>query len=322
MKKVSIIIPLYNLQQTIGKCIDSTQRQDIAPEEYEVIVIDDGSTDGSLAAAQEAARESGNVRVFSRPNAGVSEARNFGLDTAMGDYIVFLDADDYLEPRILGTAIAAMERDTLDMLCVRAQAVDGQGKTIPFWSDRFFTNFGSCVWTGKDILRRGMIPIIWVYIYRRDLFTGHSLRMKPIRHEDEEFVPRALYYARRVGYLPELFYNYYQRPDSFMNNYKPEQAFYMIPAMQSLAQFAEQVEQDGDREGGKLIRQRIGEATFAHCRSTVERDAANARKLIGRLRKSGLFPLRHRHLKLYHILLNLSTPLFIRYYQMQGNKNK
>lgn len=318
--KASIIIPLYNLGDIIGKCIASAVDQDLPPEEYEIIVVDDGSTDGSFSAATKEAEGHGNVRVFTKPNAGVSEARNFGVDRARGDYIVFVDADDLLEPRMLGTAVAAMERERLDMLCVRARAVDQQGVPVPYWSDRKFAGLDTQIRSGKEVILKGLFPMVWAYVYTRELLTTHPLRMKPIRHEDEEFIPRALYYARRVGYLPELFYNYVLRPDSFMGNYRPEQAFQMVPAMQSLAQFAEEVEREGDVEGALTIRRRIGIATFMHCKRTVRRGGGNARELIERLHSAGLFPLQYPRRKFRYWLLNASTTLFILYYSLHSRK--
>ena len=94
MKKISIIIPLYNLEGLIGKCIASALDQDLPPEEYEVIVVDDGSTDGSLAAAQRAACGHANVQVHAKPNEGVSMARNYGTERAAGRYVMYVDADD------------------------------------------------------------------------------------------------------------------------------------------------------------------------------------------------------------------------------------
>lgn len=82
MKKVSIIIPLYNLEKLIGKCIASALGQDLSPEEYEILVIDDGSTDGSLAAAEKAAQGHPNVHVYTKPNEGLSRTRNYGTDRA------------------------------------------------------------------------------------------------------------------------------------------------------------------------------------------------------------------------------------------------
>ena len=105
MKKVSIIIPLYNLEKLIGKCIASALGQDLSPEEYEILVIDDGSTDGSLAAAEKAAQGHPNVHVYTKPNEGLSRTRNYGTDRAAGRYVMYLDADDYLEPNVLGRLV-------------------------------------------------------------------------------------------------------------------------------------------------------------------------------------------------------------------------
>ena len=88
MKKVSIIIPLYNLEKLIGKCIASALGQDLSPEEYEILVIDDGSTDGSLAAAEKAAQGHPNVHVYTKPNEGLSRTRNYGTDRAAGRYVI------------------------------------------------------------------------------------------------------------------------------------------------------------------------------------------------------------------------------------------
>ena len=109
MKKVSIIIPLYNLEKLIGKCIASALGQDLSPEEYEILVIDDGSTDGSLAAAEKAAQGHPNVHVYTKPNEGLSRTRNYGTDRAAGRYVMYLDADDYLEPNVLGRLVETME---------------------------------------------------------------------------------------------------------------------------------------------------------------------------------------------------------------------
>ena len=117
MKKISIIIPLYNLEGLIGKCIASALDQDLPPEEYEVIVVDDGSTDGSLAAAQRAACGHANVQVHAKPNEGVSMARNYGTERAAGRYVMYVDADDYLSPGVLGRLTQIMDRERLDMLC-------------------------------------------------------------------------------------------------------------------------------------------------------------------------------------------------------------
>ena len=154
MKKISIIIPLYNLEGLIGKCIASALDQDLPPEEYEVIVVDDGSTDGSLAAAQRAACGHANVQVHAKPNEGVSLARNYGTERAAGRYVMYVDADDYLSPGVLGGLTQIMDRERLDMLCFDMAGVDEHGGDLPLWSDGLFARGGGEVQSGRDFLRR------------------------------------------------------------------------------------------------------------------------------------------------------------------------
>ena len=153
MKKISIIIPLYNLEGLIGKCIASALDQDLPPEEYEVIVVDDGSTDGSLAAAQRAACGHANVQVHAKPNEGVSLARNYGTERAAGRYVMYVDADDYLSPGVLGGLTQIMDRERLDMLCFDMAGVDEHGGDLPLWSDGLFARGGGEVQSGRDFLR-------------------------------------------------------------------------------------------------------------------------------------------------------------------------
>ena len=135
MKKISIIIPLYNLEGLIGKCIASALDQDLPPEEYEVIVVDDGSTDGSLAAAQRAACGHANVQVHAKPIEGVSLARNYGTERAAGRYVMYVDADDYLSPGVLGGLTRIMDRERPDMRCFDMAGVDEHSGDLPLWSD-------------------------------------------------------------------------------------------------------------------------------------------------------------------------------------------
>lgn len=139
---LSIIVPVYNVEQYLAKCIDSLLRQDLASEEYEVILVDDGSTDNSgriaeiegLRIEEKGVRklryvkpETGHIgagddyrtpriRVIHQPNMGLSAARNAGLRIAQGKYVQFVDSDDYLEPNVLGGLVRQMEEQKLDVL--------------------------------------------------------------------------------------------------------------------------------------------------------------------------------------------------------------
>ena len=209
MKKISIIIPLYNLEGLIGKCIASALDQDLPPEEYEVIVVDDGSTDGSLAAAQRAACGHANVQVHAKPNEGVSMARNYGTERAAGRYVMYVDADDYLSPGVLGRLTQIMDRERLDMLCFDMAGVDEHGGDLPLWSDGLFARGGGEVQSGRDFLRRDcFLPMACAYVYDRTMLERHGLGMLPMRHEDEEFTPRVLLQAQRVVLTGQEIYYY------------------------------------------------------------------------------------------------------------------
>lgn len=94
--KLSIIIPVYNTEKYVGECLDSSVEQDILKNEYEIICIDDGSTDGSLNVLTEYSNKYENIHVYSQKNQGVSAARNAGISVASGKYVWFVDSDDYI----------------------------------------------------------------------------------------------------------------------------------------------------------------------------------------------------------------------------------
>ena len=128
MLKLSVIVPVYNVAPYLRKCVESLLKQDLSAEEYEIIFVDDGSTDGSGELCDEFASsneleserisELGKpvIRVIHQKNGGLSSARNTGLAAATGKYVEFVDSDDYLEPNVLGGLIAQCERENLDVL--------------------------------------------------------------------------------------------------------------------------------------------------------------------------------------------------------------
>ena len=99
--KLSIIMPVYNVEDYLCKCIDSVLNQDY--EDYEVILVDDGSPDECPKICDSYAKKHDNIRVVHRENGGLSAARNSGIEVAIGEYILFVDSDDYIEPNVLGT---------------------------------------------------------------------------------------------------------------------------------------------------------------------------------------------------------------------------
>lgn len=238
--KLSIIVPIYNVEPYLRKCVESLLVQDLSPEEYEIILVDDGSTDGCPAICDEYAqtlhpsegsRKGVNIKVIHQPNAGLSAARNTGIMAAKGDYVCFVDSDDYWESNVLGGLMAQVERDNLDVLRFKWQNVNDAYEVFnPNKSDPYrLEDYSSDVTTGEDFLntRFGYACYAVQFIIRRSLLVGSSLNAKRsslnvpsilftpgIHFEDTDWTPRMLLAAQRVASTDTMVYDYLVREGS------------------------------------------------------------------------------------------------------------
>lgn len=225
MIRLSIIIPVYNVERYLRKCLDSVLQQDIPYDEYEIIVVNDGSPDDSARVVQKVQEVqlgqdgSTNIKLVNRENGGLSAARNTGLEHAIGEYVWFIDSDDWVEPNCIGSLLTYAEDNHLDVNCFGLQLAFEDGKTEKY-------NI-SCEKHRRDysgdefICKVGMPPAAWAALYRRDFLLKNKLRfMEGILHEDQEFTPRAYFLAKRVAYTDMIVYNYLQRTGSIMKSGK------------------------------------------------------------------------------------------------------
>ena len=195
MIKLSIIVPVYGVEQYLRKCVDSLLAQDLPSSDYEIILVDDESPDASPQICDEYATKSQEsrvksqelpcIRVIHRKNGGLSAARNSGIEIAQGEYLMFVDSDDYIEPNVLGELLAQMERDNLDVLRYRLQYVRIKDERVselgneseyevynPYKSDPFKGNDYSEIPTdGVTFLNTRMSTACyaWAFIIKRDL---------------------------------------------------------------------------------------------------------------------------------------------------------
>ena len=220
MKKLSIIIPIYNVEEYLAKCLESVCRgQGLTPDEYEVIVVNDGTPDNSREIAVELAAKYPNIVIQDRPNGGLSAARNTGLDVAQGKYVIFVDSDDYLEPDCLGKAIEQLESHDADVLsfCFMFNLENGSvlDTTEPPPTPEFRT------FPAHDFLThpKRCLPAACKYIYKRSLFQDHDIRFYVgILHEDCEFTPRILFHAQKVLHWNKGVYWVLERAGSITRN--------------------------------------------------------------------------------------------------------
>ena len=115
-KALTVIIPAYNVENLLEKCVESVAMQDYPKDLLEIIVVDDGSTDGTLLVAEKLAKKYSNVKVIHKENGGSSSARNVGIEAATGEYLGFVDSDDFVDKHMYSTLIEAAERNDADMV--------------------------------------------------------------------------------------------------------------------------------------------------------------------------------------------------------------
>ncbi|MBE5033520.1 glycosyltransferase [Gallalistipes aquisgranensis] len=311
---LSIIVPLYNTEKYIVKCLRSAADQDIPAEDYEIIVVDDGSTDRSGALVREMTAEHRNIILIPQPNAGIGTARNTGLAQARGRYILFLDSDDYLEPNTLGGLLRIMEEERLEVLCLNFDRVTPEGTLLekdPYLVRAEQNPTGRM--RGRDfLLADRYVVMVYCYIYRRDLLERHSLRMVRTLHEDEEFTPRALFLAQSIRYVPKVVYHYVAREGSCTHSVRFRNRIERLMTMKSLSDFVTEKVEAGDPEAAALLRAKIG----YFVRSVFQESRGNRKELLALLRycrESGLEPLSSPLSGHKRFLYRHCMPLFLAY---------
>lgn len=236
MVKLSIIIPVYNVEKYIGNCLLSCIEQNISQEEYEIIVINDGTPDASMTIADELSHRFKNICIHNQENQGLSVARNNGLKVATGTYVWFVDSDDSIEKNCLKGIVEALSNN-IDILQIQYQNVYEDG-TPPKVVEKMKYNG---IIKGRKALMMGNLPTPAQFcIYKRDFLIKHELWFYPgIFHEDVEFKPRAYYYAERVMSYDKIVYNYLQRHSgSITSSYRLKNGLDFIKVCASLYNFS------------------------------------------------------------------------------------
>lgn len=242
--RLSIVLPIYNVSKWLGRCIASVRNLGLDPQDYEIVAVNDGSTDDSmqvLEAFREQETKSGVETapwvIVNQPNKGLSAARNAGLKAAHGTYVWFVDTDDYLVPGVGKQLLDRVETERLDVLCFSLQLVSENGDILPYEIPD--ASEGKRMKGEEFMLKVGMPPAAWAAIYRRGYLQSKNLQfMEGILHEDQEFTPRAYYLARRIAFEPIVAYNYVQREGSIMKSANPKRSTDMLVVCQRLWDFA------------------------------------------------------------------------------------
>ena len=210
---VSIIIPLYNVERYIAESIASLKSQTF--EDIQVVVVDDGSTDGSYDAAAKAIGEDARFLLVHQKNAGPATARNRGISESVGEYIMFMDADDMLERNAVEKLYAKAVSEQLDYLDFSAHTVYEDEKLRAIRNESFYEGRSNIegVMTGPELFvqfqkNREYVCSLCLHFFRRSLLedSGLSLKDGMYVHEDELFSPLLIAHAKRAAFLNEPLY--------------------------------------------------------------------------------------------------------------------
>ena len=214
---LSIVIPVYNVEKYIKKCLLSIFQQKVENTTFEVIIVNDGTPDSSMEIVNSLVSAYDNVTIINQENKGLSEARNAGLSCAKGQYVWFIDSDDWIEDNCLDPILKLLDGN-VDFLQLQYRYVYDD----PLRNQDVPPCIIYPIVSGKEQLLRGGVPTpVQFAIYKKEFLQLHDLHFYPgIYHEDSEFKSRALYFAEKCVSYDSIVYNYYQRSGSIMSKFR------------------------------------------------------------------------------------------------------
>ena len=210
MPIISIVVPVYNVEAYLLRCLESFQGCGVS--DFEIICVNDGSTDNSREILAESEERFPKMKVIDRENGGLSAARNTGLKEAKGDYVVFVDSDDWVEPTMLSRLVD--EANGEDVVCFACRRTDNEKfDVLEIEQGNGWDYFN------RHALEHREVPFVcvWQRCYRRQFLLDNDLWFREgILHEDNQFTPRACLKAQSIKVIPDVLYNYRIRPGSIM----------------------------------------------------------------------------------------------------------
>lgn len=228
---VSLIIPVYNVEKYLDKCLGSVEKQTF--KDFEAVIVNDGSTDNSLEIIEKYTQRNDNFICFSTENNGLGGARNFGLSKAAGEYVVFLDSDDYISPDCLEKLYRAITDNESDIAVCNIYDVKEDG-TVISTSKTNLCNVTTSLFESHQILFNR--PCAWAKMYRKSLFDGFSYVSREW-YEDIRLTPKLFLKANKITYIDDYLFFYVQRAGSIMNNSNAKRNLEIINAFDDLISY-------------------------------------------------------------------------------------
>lgn len=316
MIKISFVVPVYNVEQYLERCLDSILGSSLTEEQYEVIIVNDGSTDNSAVIGQRYCDSYPNISMVTQENQGLSAARNTGIEHAKGDYLWFPDSDDYFDSTKLKVAYETlMKNPNLDVMVTCCNVIEGDTSRK---SDYYPQFIGKTI-TGKEAILSGYEPsAVWVILYRKAFLKENSLSFYfGISHQDVEFNLRMMALAQNVLFTDIVTYNYIKRLGSISVPKNREKTYFNyhcdLLVAESFAKFSQTLD---DKVLANNILRRSNSLLAGILISTKKSsnpfiDREFKEQLLAEMEEHGCFPLhgpfRSFKMTLYSKLLNIRS---------------
>lgn len=298
-KRISLIVPVYNVAKYLDRCVKSLLAQTYP--HLEIILVDDGSTDGSGSLCDAYARADRRVRVIHQENSGLSAARNRGIDAASGAYLAFVDGDDFVAKHYVRTLLDACERNGASMAACGYMEYYTQKKQIPRCCEEPFAISGEEAVIDIFTQRNRIHVMAWNKLYHRSLFDGQGIRYPVGKiHEDVFTTYRLCAGAERVACTNEICYCYVQRQGSIVRSGFSPERLQLLEAVEFIRPFVKTHSPRYDEAfrfyefincltvlNAMADSDYRDEALFTRIRSRIER-------LVPQLRKNPCFGKKHR----------------------------
>ena len=307
---ISLIIPVYNVEQYLRDCLNSVVAQ--TNSDCEVICVNDGSTDGSWTILKEFQNRYNQITVITQQNKGLSGARNAGILAAKGDYLFFLDSDDWIEPNTL--EILAQKQRGEDLVCFNGRRVFEDGSTEEPDNEIEELNLNGWEYYCKYALVRRKFHFVCsvLRLYRREYLLKNKLFFEEgIYHEDNLFTPLACYYAQTVKVIPDCLYVYRIRKGSITQSVNVQRLYDMITVANKLSDFFIPI---SDIDKNNLYREIAGEyfGAFMPEKRKLYGDKDLAIKMLINWNNFKTVSIYARHRRIY-LFLSIHSALFRTY---------
>lgn len=230
---LSVIVPVYNVEEYLERCIESIIASSY--KNIEIILINDGSTDKSIHICEKLKAKDERIKVFHKENEGVSSARNYGLENVKGEYITFVDSDDYIDKHMYTNLMNIMLKEDADIVyCDLVQVKSERDNQVDnklngyniYEKDEFI----------KDFLLVREAPFLWNKVFKKNLFQGIKFPVGKI-YEDEFVFYKLLHASKTIIHAKYIGYYYFWRDSSIMNSTFSQQQFDLIEAVEEVIHY-------------------------------------------------------------------------------------